>query len=205
MRILVVEDHVVMREGLKLLVESQGLTVARECSLAGECLQALEEAAFDLVLLDLKLPDMDGLALTRQLSHSHPNLPVLVLSTYEDIPTVVSAIRAGARGYLVKTAEAGDLRMALSTVAAGGCYLHPRVAALTLAELSQSAAGWASLSAREAEVIRAVVEGLANAEIAQRLHVSLGTVKRDLAQLFTRLNLKDRAELVAEAARRHWH
>lgn len=203
MKILLVDDHVMMREGLELLLGSLQLRAARTCGRAAECLQALQEDAFDLVLLDLLLPDLDGITLVRELTHRHPGLPVLVLSVCEDIGTVVSAMQAGARGYLVKTATTADLQRALQTVAEGGCYLHARVAC-ALEELAQPRTGWSALTPRDALLIGHVVDGLANHEIAERLHVSLATVKRDLARLFLDLKVENRNQLAEQATRRHW-
>lgn len=202
--ILLVDDQEVIRVGLKLLLESLGFRVTGECGLASECLKMVTEAEFELVIVELGLPDMDGLTLIRRLQRARAELPVLVLSGQQAVASVVAAIQAGASGYAVKAAAAEELRFAVQTVADGGCYLHPRVAAPALAELRNGGRGWYGLAAREAVVVGYVLEGLSNAEIAGRLHVSVGTVKRDLGELYRKLEVSDRGRLAAEASRRGW-
>lgn len=201
--ILLVDDHLVVRHGLKLVLESWGYAV-EECGLACECLQAVERLELELVVLDLGLPDMDGLTLLSQLLCTHPRLPVLVLSGQEDTATALASILTGARGFTVKAACPDQLHVAVQTVASGGCYLHPRVAAPVLAELRSGRRGWHGLNPRESAVVGYLLKGLTNAAIAGQLNVSVGTVKRDLVELYRKLEVSDRGELVTEAVRRNW-
>lgn len=202
-----VDDHDLVRQGLRLLLEGEdGWSVVGECSRAGECLPALARLAPDLLLLDLNLPDGAGQQLARESRAQHPQIPVLVLTTFDDIPSVLGAMRAGANGYLVKSARRDELISAVRTVAEGGCYLHPRIAHAVLGELHHGAVATTpvplQLSPRESHLLRCLASGMVNPEIARELHVSVGTVKQVLSQLFQKLGVRDRTQLAAEAARR---
>ena len=196
-----VEDHEVVRSGLRLLLESLGMSVEVECDGSQQCLRALTKTTADLVLVDVKLADGCGLELTRQLNVLYPDLPVLVLSTYDDIPTVVQAMRAGASGYLVKSASASELHMALKTVSEGGCYLHPKVSAPVLARLRQAVDDPFGLTPRESALVDCVIEGLSNPDIASRLHVSMSTVKSELSSLYQKFGVSDRTQLAVAVTR----
>lgn len=203
---MVVDDHDLVREGLRHLLESEpGWQVVGECQRAGDCLEALARCSPDLVLVDLNLPDGSGLELLGQIQERFAKVPTLVLSSSEEIDTVVKAMRAGASGYLVKSARREEMISAVRTVADGGAYLHPRVAPAVLLQLREGPArknSETALTSREHGVVRHVSQGLSNAEIAELLMVSLGTVKNDLTLIFRKLGVRDRTQLIAEAARR---
>ena len=206
MKIMMVDDHDLVREGLRHLLESEpGWQVVGECRRAGDCLEALAGCSPDLVLVDLNLPDGSGLDLLVRIREQYPQLPALVLSSSEEIDTVVEAMRAGAGGYLVKSARREEMLSAVRTVADGGAYLHPRVAPAVLQQLREGPArknGELDLTSREQAVVSQVSQGRSNAEIAERLMVSLGTVKNDLTLIFRKLGVRDRTQLMAEVARR---
>jgi DNA-binding NarL/FixJ family response regulator len=201
MRVVMVEDHEVVRSGLRLLLESLGMSVEFECDGIEPCLRVLSQSTPDLVLVDLKLADGCGLELTRQLSALYPGLPVLILSTYDDIPTVVQAIQAGASGYLVKSATSSELHMALKTVSQGGCYIHPKVSAPVLARLRQGVDFASSLTPRQSALLACVTQGLTNPDIAARLHISLSTVKSELSSLYQQFGVSDRTQLAVAVTR----
>ncbi|MBN9417355.1 hypothetical protein ABS71_11740 [bacterium SCN 62-11] len=208
MRILMVDDHELVRQGLKLLLEGEpGWTVIGECSSAAECLPAVEQLQPDITLVDLSLPDQPGLELVAALKLEFPQLPVLVLSSSEDMASVSGALRAGAGGYLVKSARRDEMIAAVRTVAQGGAYLHPRIASGVLNQFKSSnvlETPSLELSERERTIIHYVSQGLSNPEMAHKLHVSLGTIKNDLSQLFRKLDVQDRVQLIRESTRRGW-
>lgn len=195
-RIVLIDDHKLFRAGLKALLSTEeDLTVAAEATTGQEGLEAVERFRCDLVVLDFNLPDVEGPMLARRIRMRFPGLPILLLSRYEDPERVRQAMEVGCNGYLVKSADEEEFLTALRVVASGGIYVHPAVAR---ALLGGRPAG-PELSSRELTVIRYVARGLSNPEIAQRLLVSLGTVKRDLSLLYERFSVTDRAQLVAEA------
>lgn len=204
MRILLVEDHSLVRQGLRKLLESEpwvgGLA---EAATAEEALERLRGARFDLVVLDLSLPDHDGLWLLDRIPEIHPNLPVLVLSMHVEDSAVLEAFRRGAHGYLVKSASADELLSAAQAVLRGGSYLHGPVAGPVLRQLqgapSAPPTGRPILSQREEAVLRCVADGLSNRQVAGALNVSVGTVKADLQALFVRFGVADRTRLVVRA------
>lgn len=206
MRITLVEDHDLVRQGLRLLLESEpGWKVVDECGCCSKAIESLSYRATDLVVLDLHLPDLSGEALVARVRSQHPKVPILALSTHDEVAITLGAIRAGAGGYLVKSARREELIEAARLVSQGGVYLHPRVAPAVLGQLQnpdKRSPRSVVLSTREQALLQLVGRGCSNPEIAMELHVSLGTVKNDLSQLFRRLEVVDRAQLVAEASRR---
>jgi DNA-binding NarL/FixJ family response regulator len=167
----------------------------------------------DVVLMDLRMPRMDGIAATRRLREVQPDVRVIALTTYADDESVLGALRAGARGYLTKDASSDDIRAAILTVAAGAAALDPAVQNHVVAALSDDASrsdspGDASaselpddLTPREAEVLALIAEGLTNAEIAERLFVSPTTIKSHINHLFAKAGLRDRTQAVNYAYR----
>lgn len=206
MRITLVEDHDLVRQGLRLLLESEpGWKVVDECGCCSEAIESLSCRVTDLVVLDLHLPDLSGEELIARVRSQHPKVPILVLSTHDEVAITLGAFRAGASGYLVKSARREELIEAARLVSQGGAYMHPRVAPAVLAQLQSGEKPSdlpVDLSVREQALLQLVGRGCSNPEIAVELHVSLGTVKNDLRQLFRRLEVVDRAQLVAEASRR---
>jgi DNA-binding NarL/FixJ family response regulator len=167
----------------------------------------------EVVLMDLRMPRLDGIEATRPLRERHPNVRVIALTTYADDESVLGALRAGARGYLTKDASGEDIRSAILTVAAGDAALDPAVQHHVVAALAGDGAahehpGAASscelpddLTPREAEVLALIVAGLTNAEIAERLVVSPTTIKSHINHLFAKAGLRDRAQAVNYAYR----
>lgn len=200
-RLLLVDDHEVVRDGLRFLLERDGWEVAGEAGNAAEARAACDSTAFDLVLLDLNLDGQDGLQVLSTLRQEHPGIPVLVLSMIGDPATARAAMRLGAGGYVVKTAPRQDLLAAVATVRTGGVHLDPRVAAGVLEDLRQ-APPHPSLQEGDLQLLRSLQQGLNNQEIGALLHLSLGGVKARMRGLFARFGVNDRVSLVVEAMRR---
>ncbi len=208
LRVLVADDQRVVREGLTLMlglldgIEAVGAAADGEEALA---LAASERP--DVVLMDLRMPRLDGIEATRRLAASDPGIGVIALTTYADDETVMSALQAGARGYLTKDAGAEQIRAAVEGVAAGEAALDPAVQKHLIAAVAEG--GGAAepdalpdgLTPREAEVLGLIAAGLSNSEIADRLVVSAATVKSHVNHLFAKIGARDRAQAVAYAYR----
>jgi DNA-binding NarL/FixJ family response regulator len=201
-RVLVADDQRVVREGLVLLLglidELQVVGAAADGAQA-VALAVREEA--DVVLMDLRMPGTDGVAATRALAEQRPQARVLVLTTYADDASVFPALQAGARGYLTKDAGAEELAAAIRAVHAGGVHLDPAVQARLLDAAAGTREAPDELTPREAEVLVLIAEGLSNAEIADRLVVSLATVKTHVNRIFAKTGVRDRAQAVRYAYR----
>ncbi|HYF91110.1 MAG TPA: response regulator transcription factor [Symbiobacteriaceae bacterium] len=197
LRLLLVEDQTVVREGLRQLVESEpGLTVAGEAGTVAEATALAAERRPDVVLLDLKLPDGSGLeAARRMLATPHPPA-VLVLSTYEDVALVRSALELGVSGYIPKSASFQEIVAAVRAAAAGGVVLHPALAG----KLARP--GAAEPTDQELRMLRMLADGASYGEIGAGLYLSERTVRRHMNVLFAKLGCSSRAAAVAEALRR---
>ena len=212
-RVLLADDQRLVRESLgTLLGLLPGIDLIASASDGEEAVALAEEHSPDVVLMDLRMPRVDGIEATRRLREREPNVRVIALTTYADDESVLGALRAGARGYLTKDASSEDIRNAILTVAKGEAALDPSVqhhvvAALAGGEPAATSDAAAEsklpddLTPREAEVLGLIAEGLTNAEIAERLFVSPTTVKSHINHLFTKAGLRDRAQAVNYAYR----
>ncbi|MCW2937348.1 MAG: two component transcriptional regulator, LuxR family [Actinomycetia bacterium] len=209
-RVLVVDDQTVVRDGLILLL---GLLPGMEVvGAAADGAQALELVAAhlpDVVLMDLRMPRMDGVEATRRIRASHPSVQVVVLTTYADDDSVFSALKAGARGFLTKDAGAEEIARAISAVRDGEAQLDPSVQRRLVEALAASRPVRRTtdlpdgLTRREAEVLKLIAAGRTNAEIARELYVAESTVKTHVNNLFAKAGLRDRAQAVTYAYRHH--
>jgi DNA-binding NarL/FixJ family response regulator len=206
-RVLVADDQRVVREGLVMLLGLLGGIEVVGAAADGEQAVALAtELRPHAVLMDLRMPRVDGVAATRRLRERDPGIKVLALTTYDDERSVVEALRAGARGYLTKDAGAEQIRQALEAVVRGEAAIDPAVQhhlvdALATAAPVATGALPDGLTPREAEVLSLIADGLSNAEIAHHLVVSEATVKSHINHLFTKIGARDRAQAVAYAYR----
>ena len=209
-RVLLVDDQRVVRDGLTLLL---GLLPGMECVGSAEdgeqALDAVARLSPDVVLMDLRMPRMDGIEATRLISTDHPSVAVLALTTYADDESVLGALRAGARGYLTKDAGAEDIARAVTAVASGQMVLDPAAQARVRASIeggspipaSRSGVLPDDLTRREAEILQLIADGLSHAEIASRLVVSEATVKTHVNHIVAKTGARDRAQAVSYAYR----
>jgi DNA-binding NarL/FixJ family response regulator len=202
LRLLLVDDHAVVREGLeRIIARCDDLVVVAAASSGREALDLAQRLRPDLVLLDLSLPDMPGLDVLAGL-RSEPESPrVLVLTIHDDDDVVLEAVRAGAEGYVLKTASREELLAAVRRVGAGG-HAFDEVVIGALLRRETPRAGVAELSGREREVLQLVAEGLTNRDVAARLFLSADTVNGHLDNIYRKLGVSDRAHAVAVALRR---
>lgn len=200
-RLLVVDDHPVVRAGMvAVLGEEPDLEVVGEASNGAEALALVPRLTPDVVLMDLRMPVMDGAEATRRLAGTPDAPQVLVLTTYDTDADIVRAVEAGARGYLLKDAPTPVLTDAIRRAARGETVLAPPVAA-RLADRLRTPTG-PELTGREVEVLGLVARGLSNADIGRELFIGEATVKTHLIRAFAKLGVDDRTAAVAEAHRR---
>ena len=192
-RVLIADDHRVVRAGLEALLEGEDdLTVVGVAVDGEEAVRLAAEHHPDVVLMDLSMPRMDGVAATRQIIAAEPAAHVVVLTSFADRDRVLDAINAGASGYLLKDAEPGEVFSAVRAAARGDSPLDPRAARVILQ--ARTPAPGDDLTAREREVLTLVAEGLANKQIARRLGISEKTVKTHLTNVFQRIGVTDRTQ-----------
>src|ERR1700682_2676018 len=192
-RVVLVEDHALVRAGLRTALESAGIDVVDEAPDGITALDVIARAHPDVAVIDLGLPGKDGIALTRELKAGPEPPHVVILTMHELDDEVLAALAAGADGYCVKASDPGVVVDAIRAVAAGGAYFDPRIAHVVLRKLSGATAQHVAspLSPRETEILRLVADGVGNAEIAERLHLGLGTVKGHVADILEKLAASD--------------
>ena len=198
-RIVIADDHTILREGLKqLLASAEGIEVVGEAVDGHEVLHRVRNAEFDLLLLDLSMPGKTGMELIKQVKSERPRLRILVLSMHGEQQYAVRAIRAGASGYLTKESAATQLVAAIRKVAAGGAFISPEVAEqLARGAMPQSEGPpHAALSDREYEVFQLLVSGRTITEIANQLNLSVKTVSTHKARLLEKIGIANQTELV---------
>ncbi len=202
-RILIVDDQRLMRGGLRTLLELEaGLDVVGEAADGQECLERYAALAPDLVLMDVRMPGMDGVEATRRIRQQWPDARIIILTTFDEDEYLFEGLRAGAQGYLLKAVSGQGLATAIRTVAAGKTLLDPAVTGKVMAEfalLSKPArapnAGLAEpLSERELEVLKCLAQGLSNREIAQQLFLAAGTVKNYVTVILQKIGARDRTQ-----------
>lgn len=206
--ILLVDDQALFREGLRTLLEVQpDIKVVGEASNGEEALRIAAIEKPSVVLMDLRMPVMDGVTATRRLKDTHPTCKVIVLTTFDDDDYVFDGLRAGAVGYLLKDVSSEKLYEAIRSADKGEYFLMPSITAKVMAEFSRMArpnrtaieAMSAALSARELEVLRMVATGASNKEIADALVIAEGTVKNHLTSILAKLEVRDRMQAVLKA------
>ena len=199
-RVLIVDDHPVVRDGLRALLEGAGFAVVGEAEDGRRALAMVPSARPDVVLMDLRMPVLDGVTATARVRAAHPEVQVLVLTTYDRDADIVRALDAGATGYLLKDAPREELHRAVRAAARGQSVLAPAVAARVIGRLRGPAGG--ELSEREREVLRLVARGRTNREVGAALHLSEATVKTHLLNAYAKLGVDDRTAAVVTALER---
>ena len=207
-RLILCDDQAIVTEGLQVILGTvpsfEVVAVAHD---GAEAVDLVEEFSPDLVLMDLRMPIMNGIQATGRIRERFPETRVLVLTTYDEDGWVFDAIRAGADGYLLKDTPREDLIAAIRGTVEGGSYVDPSVAGKLLKQLAQPGASPQNssigddLSERELEVLGLLANGLTNAEIAERLHLTKGTVQNHLSSLFVKLDVTDRTQAALLALR----
>lgn len=195
-RVLLVDDHEVVRRGLQLLLEtSDDIEVVGEASDGAEALSAVEQTQPDVVLMDIRMPRVDGIEATERLRVEHPGVAVVILTTYNEDELLLRGLRAGARGYLLKDEPAQEILAAIDAVMTGRTYFS---AAVSL-RLSQASAPATLLTQRERDVLRHIASGHANKQIAQALGLSVRTVETHRLNIKRKLGIDGQAELIKYA------
>ncbi|MCP2262800.1 response regulator [Promicromonospora thailandica] len=205
-RVVVVDDHTLMRQGIRTLLEIAEIDVVGEADDGRSALAVVEDTTPDVVLLDLRMPGYDGLWTLRALRDRGVDIPVLVLTTFDDDALVLDALRAGARGYLLKDVTVERLTGAVRTLAGGGTLVAPSITSRMLRALrtlpdsaGPDAPPAQALTERELEVLRLVAEGWTNREISRALCVVEGTVKNHVSAILLKLTARDRTNAVLRA------
>lgn len=209
LRLLLVDDQAMFREGLRLILSQQtDFEIAGEASDGLAALEAMRAIAPDVVLMDLRMPNLGGVEATRRIKAEAPSMKVIVLTTFEEDEEVFSALRAGAAGFLLKDSPSEKLCEAIRLAARGETWLQPSVAAKLVAEFgrlaprpspAQSGSLLEPLSAREQDVLRCLADGMSNKEIGRKLAISEGTVKNHMSQVLGKLQVLDRTQAALRA------
>jgi DNA-binding NarL/FixJ family response regulator len=212
-KVLLVDDQTLIRQGIRLLLEIEpDIQVVGQAADGRAALEQVEALHPDVVLMDVRMPEMDGVAATRLLSTSHPEVKVIILTTFEDDETVFEGLKAGARGYLLKDISSEEMAQAVRKVAAGEALIQSRLTRKVLAEFSRMASATdrqaspktaavvealpVPLTERELQVLQALAHGLSNREIADQLVITEGTVKNHVSSLIDKLGVRDRTQAV---------
>jgi DNA-binding NarL/FixJ family response regulator len=200
-RILIADDHPVVRTGLEgMLANQPEFQVVGEAINGRQAVDLAERLHPNVVLMDLRMPELDGVAATREIRRRQPTVQVLVLTTYDTDADILPAIEAGATGYLLKDAPRQDLYRAIHAAARGESFLAPAVAAKLMDRMRAPAEE--TLSAREIQVLTLISQGASNKEIGRQLHISEATVKSHLIHIFQKLGVSDRTQAVTVAVQR---
>lgn len=204
--VLIVDDHQLVRQGVRSFLEKQpDITVVGEAASGEESLRLASALVPDVVMMDLVMPDMDGVETTRRIKQITPESQVIILTSYHDDEHIFPAIRAGALSYILKDVGSGELAEIVRKAARNEAVMHPHVAARVMQELRAgprtSEPIPSELSEREFEVLRLIAEGCANTEIAERLVISEHTVKRHVSNILSKLHLADRTQAAVYAWR----
>ena len=204
-RVAIVDDHPVVRQGLKSFLQTQeNIVVVAEAGDGDEAQRVVQEFAPDVVLMDLVMPKVDGIAAIRGIRAVSPSIKVIVLTSFADDDKVFAAVEAGAAGYLLKDVDHAALVEAIRTVHSGGALLHPTVAGTLMQEVARGRRSQSSpdhLTERETEVLRLVARGMANKAIALELGIAEKTVRTHVSNILQKLHLADRTQAALYAVR----
>ena len=200
-KILMADDHPVVRAGIRGMLETQpDFEVIAEAKNGQEAIEQVSKLKPDVVLMDLRMPEMDGVEAISKIKESYPDMHILVLTTYDTDADIVRAVEAGATGYLLKDAPRDELFRAVRATARGETVLAPPVAARLMGKVRDK--GDTALTAREIDVLMLVARGASNQDVGEKLHVSTATVKSHLLQIYQKLGVSDRTAAVTTAIER---
>lgn len=205
-RVLLADDHRMLREGLRRTLEDNGLVVVGEADDGAEAVRLALDTEPDVVVMDVTMPNVDGVEATRQLRAQRPDARIVMLTMHSDQDIVANAIRAGASGYLTKDCSSDELVGAVRAVAGGETVLSPGLAGAMLQEVQKlgraaQPAADPLITKREEEVLQLIADGLSTQEVAESLYISLKTVKNHLASIYQKLDSRDRTQAVVRAVR----
>lgn len=204
-RVLLADDHRMLREGLRRTLEDEGFDVVAEADDGAEAVRLALDVEPDVIVMDVTMPNVDGVDATRQLRERRPDSRIVMLTMHSDQDIVASAIRAGASGYLTKDCSADELVSAIVEIARGGTVLSPGLAGAMLNEVQKLGRPVTEMepviTKREEEVLQLIADGLSTQEVAERLYISLKTVKNHLASIYQKLDSRDRTQAVVRAVR----
>jgi two-component system response regulator DegU len=203
-RLLIADDHRMLREGLRRSMVDEGFEVVGEASNGKEAVELAEELRPDVVLMDVSMPELDGVEAVSRISQIAPEVRVVMLTMHSDPEVVTAAIRAGAGGYLVKDCSTDEIAAAVRMAADGDTALSPQLAATMLEELRKADRIDDTdrvITRREEEVLQLIADGCSTPEVASRLYISQKTVKNHLASIYQKLDARDRTQAVVQAVR----
>lgn len=204
-KILLVEDQVIVRKGLRMIVElEEHFIVVAEAGTGQEAIKMMEKHNIDVILMDIRMPQMNGIETTKLIKQRWPHVKIIVLTTFNDDEAAMETLKDGASGFLLKTAEPDKLLQAIHSCLKGGIVLHEEVAATMvprLLEKRRTEPIHVPLTSRELDIVRLVGEGKTNKEIAGQLFLSIGTVKNHITQILQQLDLRDRTQLAIYAVK----
>jgi DNA-binding NarL/FixJ family response regulator len=211
-RVLLVDDQTLIRQGIAMLLELEpDLEVVGAVGDGRAAIEAVERLRPDVVLMDVRMPEMDGVTATRELHRRFPDIGVIILTTFDDDEYIFEGLKAGARGYLLKDISSEEMAEAVRTVARGEALIQPSIARKVVAEFSRLAAGSppapersplkmpGALTERELDVLKALACGMSNKEIAAALVITEGTVKTHISNILAKLDVRDRTQAVLKA------
>jgi DNA-binding NarL/FixJ family response regulator len=205
-RVVLGDDHTLVRQGIRRAVEqSEGLEVVGEAATGTDIVRLVKETEPDVVILDIRMPEMDGIEAARNITGDRPETAIVILTAYDDRHYVVEAVRAGAKGYVLKTRDAEHLLRTVRLVAEGNMVIDPELVVAVADELTaakENERGTETLTDRELEILQLLAFGFTNKEIGGRLFISPDTVKTHLEHIYQKLGASDRTAAVAEAMRR---
>lgn len=203
-RVLIADDHELFRDGLRaLLASASGMHLVGEAATGEEVITRAAELRPDVILMDIQMPGTNGIEATRQIVRTTPLVGILMVTMFDDDPSVFAAMRSGARGYILKGAKHGEMLRAIRAVASGEAIFGPAIAArmMDLFDQTRPAAPHAfpELSRREREILQLIAQGYKNSEIAERLVLSEKTVRNHITNIFSKMQVADRAQAIIKA------
>jgi DNA-binding NarL/FixJ family response regulator len=205
LRLLIADDHPLVRSGLRaLLAAAEDIEVAGEAATGEEAITLAESLQPDVIVMDLRMPGINGIEATRRIMQAHPHIRILVVTLFEDDDSVFAALRAGARGYILKDANEVEVLRAIRAVSSGEAIFSTTIAQhlidfFATPRPAQTATPFPDLTDREREILGLIAQGRSNAEIAQSLVISMKTVRNYISSIFSKLQVADRAQAILRA------